>query len=163
MVFSLLLKTHCVRRVSTGRWTLTTCWGFPLRWPRALTSWLPRTWVILAWRLNSKKHLEQKQKYSSSFRAAAAFMYCKQSDLCCGKEIANLSETLWACCTCVCVSVRVCVCVYCVRTVHPQRCGRQKRAVDRPQNGQDMWLWSGPWHHERLKLRGEGQRKAFTW
>lgn len=46
--FHLILpKSLCVRRLSTGHWTLTTCWGFPFRWLRASTFWLPKMWVIV--------------------------------------------------------------------------------------------------------------------
>lgn len=50
----------------------------------------------------------------------------------------------------------VCVCVGGI-PVYSQRRSCSKCPADRQQSGQDLWLWLGPRHHERLQLRGEGQ------
>lgn len=195
---SYLTKTPCARRMLIGRWILMISWSFPLRWLRVLTSWLPRTWVIVLKDLTIKTS-GAKPKRSLTFRSSCLWeiisnlssvvvvvevsCWCFQSLAWMGLSLDMVSlglgldtsvlavswsqlwwssqpylstegGTLWGCFTCMFV--------FSVPVVHPQRCGCQKRPVDRPQSSQDLWLRSGSWHHEWLKLRGEGQRKSLS-
>lgn len=140
---SSLTKTPFARRMLTGLWTLMISWSFPSRSLRALTSWLPRMWVIMRndfLRKTSWGYISEQLFVVNSFKPVNS--RSGRSPLC-----GCLTRMF----------------VFSVPAVHPQRCGCQKCPVNWPQSSQDLWLWSGSWHHERLKLRSKGQCKSLSW